>query len=184
MRRCLKTVCSGFLFFVLLGCVPSIHSLFTEKDLIFESALVGEWASQNAKETWTLTKSGEKEYKLVYADEKGGKGEFVVHLLKVEGRLFLDLFPVEPDLKENAFYRIHLLPMHTFMRVRQITPTLQVQVLSPDWIKKYLQENPGAIRYEKVDDNIVLTAQPKELQAFLVKHEKTADAWIESGNMT
>lgn len=173
--------CFGFVgvavLVVLAGCVPSLHPLYTDGDLVFDPALVGEWSEKHSKEKWIFTKSGEKEYRLVYIDDEGKEGKFIVHLVKAEGRQFLDLFPEDPDLKENDFYKCHLLPIHTFMRIEQIEPTLRMVPLNPDWIKKFLQDHPDAIQHEKVDDGILLTAKPKELQAFLIKHEKTEDAF-------
>jgi len=172
------------LLLVMTGCIPTLHPLYTEADLIFDPSLVGEWTGKDGKETWTFTKSTEKEYKLLYVDEDGKKGEFDVNLLKVKDNQFLDFFPLEPSLKENDFYKAHLLPVHTFMRVQQIEPTLQLVMLKLDWLEKFLKENPGAIRHEKEGNRILITAQPKELQAFLIKHEKTADAWSESDPLT
>lgn len=183
MRKSLILPFIGLLF-LMAGCIPSVHPLYTEQDLIFDSSLIGEWVNQDGNESWTFTKSAGKEYKLVYMDKDARKGEFVVHLLKVDDRRFLDLYPVSPDLKENDFYKGHLLPVHTFMRVEQIEPTFQMAILKLDWLKKFLQENPGAIRHEKVDDSILLTADPKELQGFLMMHEKTADAWEECDSMS
>ncbi len=181
------------LLLVLGGCVPSLHPLYTEKDLIFDPALLGEWTlGKNNKESWTFTKAGEKQYQLVYIDDEGKEGKFCVHLLKIEGRLFLDLFPMEldskktdEDPKENAFYKLHLVPAHTFMLVKQIQPTLQMAFLNPSWAKDYLKAHPDAVRHEKVDhDEIVLTAPTKELQAFVLKHEKDADAFATLDPMT
>jgi len=112
------------------------------------------------------------------------KGGFVVHLLKVGDRRFLDLYPADPDLQQNGFYKCHLMAIHTFMRMQRQDDGLQMAFLKPDWIKKYLKENPDAIKHEKVDDGILLTAQPKDLQAFLLKHDKTPDAWDECSPMT
>lgn len=167
------------LLIFLTSCVPSLHPLYTDEDLVFDPDLVGEWSEKSSTETWTFTKSGEREYGLVYVDEKGKRGEFFVHLVKVEGRTFLDLFPAEPDFKEhrNDFYAGHLLRVHTFMRIEQIQPTLRMAPLDPDWVRKHLQDHPDGIRHEKVDDGILLTAQSKELQSFLIKHEKTEDAF-------
>jgi hypothetical protein len=178
MNKWFRIVSVGLLIFI-ASCVPSLHPLYTDADLAFDPALVGEWSEKGSKETWTFTKSDEKEYSLVLVENEGKRGEFIVHLVKAEGRLFLDLFPKEPDLKENDFYKGHLLGVHTFMRVEQIQPTLQMAPLNPDWIKKFLQDHPDDIRHEKVDNGIVLTAKPKELQAFLIKHEKTKDAFEE-----
>ena len=183
MKKSLRIAFLGFLL-VIAGCVPSFHPLYTEKDLIFAPSLVGEWTDKDGKETWTFTKSDERAYKLAYTDDKGEKGEFVVHLLKVKERLFLDFYPADPDLKKNDFYKMHLLPVHTFMRVQQIEPTLQMAMLEPGWIRKFLQGNPDALRHEKQKDEILLTAQPRELQAFLLKHWKTAGAWGEWSHLT
>ena len=183
MQKFLQMASFGLLL-VLAGCIPSVHPLYTERDLIFDPALVGKWTDKKGKETWTFTQSAEKEYKLTYVDEKGKKGKFVVHLLKVKDHQFLDFYPADPDLKQNDFYKLHLMSMHTFMRLQQIEPTLQMATLNPDWIKKFLKKNPDAVRHEKVDDGILFTAQPKELQAFLIKRAKTVDAWNECDPLT
>lgn len=182
MRRLVDMAGLG-LVLVVAGCVPSVHPLYTEKDLVFEPALVGEWSEKDSLETWTFTKNGDKEYKLVYVDEKGKKGEFEVHLLKVQGKLFLDLFPEDPELEQNDFYKAHLMPVHTFMKVQAIKPTLQMAPLQPEWAKKFLKEHPTALRHEKVHGRVLLTAPTKDLQAFVLKHEETKDAWGDLSNM-
>jgi len=168
----------------LCGCVPSLHPLYTEADTNFDPALVGRWSQGDSKDSWTFMKEGEQQYKLVYRDPKGKSGEFKVHLLKASGRLFLDLFPADPDLDEPDFYKLHVLPAHTFMIVRQIEPTLQMAPLNPQWMKEFLEDHPDAIDHEAVDGRIILTAEPRQLQAFLVKHEKTEDAFGEFSDMT
>ena len=149
---------------IVAGCVPSLHPLYTDKDVVFELGLLGKWSheDENSKDTWTFTKGNGKEYNLVVDDGKK-QGAFIAHLVKVEGGMFLDIFPKEPNLKENDFYKMHLLPAHTFMRVKQIKPTLQMAPLNPKWIEKLLEENPDALGHEKVEDRLVLTAKPKEL---------------------
>ncbi len=178
------TIISLGLLFLMTGCIPSVHPLYTDQDLIFDPLLVGVWANKDGKETWTFTKKAENAYTLLYVDEKGKKGEFAVYLLKVGDRRFLDLYPTDPDLQQNDFYRCHLMPVHTFMRLQQQGDGIQMAVLKTDWIKKYLQEHPNALKHEKMDDGILLTAQPKDMQAFLLKHDKTADTWDECSPMT
>lgn len=141
------------------------------------------WADKDGNLTWTFTKKAEDAYTLLYIDEKGKKGEFTVHLLKVGDRRFLDIYAADTDIQQNDFYKCHLLPVHTFMRMQQQGDGLQMASLKQDWIKKYLQEHPDAIKHEKVDDGILLTAQSKDMQAFLLKHDKTADAWDECSPM-
>ncbi len=169
----------GLMFFM-TGCIPSLHPLYTDEDLIFEPSLVGQWADKDGKESWTYTKSGDKEYKLVYVDDKGRKGGFAAHLLKLGDHQFLDLFPADAGSQQNEFYQIHILPAHTFMRIQLKDETLQMAYLDSDWLKKYLQEHPDAVRHDKLEnDTIVLTAPPKELQAFLTKHATSPEAWKE-----
>ena len=173
------TIISLGLLFLMMGCIPSLHPLYTEQDLIYDPALVGEWVGNDGKVTWTFAKSGEKAYTLLYVDEKGKKGEFAVHLLKIGDRRFLDLYPTDPDLQQNDFYKAYLLRVHTFISVQQQADTLRMSFMNFDWIKKYLQEHPDAIKHEKVDEGVLLTAQPRELQAFLAKHDKAPDVWSE-----
>ena len=89
----------------------------------------------------------------------------------------MDLFPGKMDVAANDFYKLHLMGVHSFMRVHRITPKLEMAPLNPDWLKTYLKEHPGAIRHEKVEDEIVLSAQPRELQAFLTQHDNDEDVW-------
>ena len=166
---------------IVAGCVPSLNPLYTDKDVVFEPALVGVWAEkEDSEETWAFEKAGDKAYKLVYT-EKGKKGEFKVHLVKLGNTLFLDLYPDDTALKEidrNDFYKSHLLLAHTFAKVTQIEPRLQMAFFNPDWLKKLLEKDPKAVRHEKIDeDRIVLTASTKELQGFVLEHANTKDAF-------
>lgn len=166
------------------GCIPSLHPLYTPEDLIFDEALLGEWVDKESKQTWTFTKGGGNEYKATYVDEDGKKGDFTAHLLKVTDRLFLDLYPADPELKQNGFYAAHLVPVHTFLRIELKGQSLSFAFLKASWIENVLRENPGALRHEKIDNRILLAAQPKELQAFLSAYEKDAEAWDTQPVMT
>ena len=169
---------------VLAGCIPSVHSLYNERDVVFEPALLGEWTNESSSNTLTFTQKGAKSYNLVFRGEGGAKAEFVAHLLKVGEWHFLDFYPLESAALQNDFYKCNFLPMHTFMRVREIEPGLRLEILKTDWLLEYLANNPEAIKHEKVKDSLMLTAKPAELQAFLLKHEKTEDAWAEGSSMT
>ncbi len=50
---------------ILAGCVPSLHPLYTDKDTVFELALLGKWSEKDSKATWTFTKGNKKQYNLV-----------------------------------------------------------------------------------------------------------------------
>jgi hypothetical protein len=158
------------------GCVPSLHPLYTDQDLAFDPALVGIWAD-NSRDTWTFAKQDDKTYKLIYKDKDGKTGEFLAHLVNVSSNLFLDLYPVDLKLPQNDYYRAHWMPVHTFLRVWGIEPSLRMAAMSPDGIKRLLEAEPDAVRHEQVDGTILLTAAPKELQAFLLTHLNAKDVF-------
>jgi hypothetical protein len=83
------------------GCVPilSLHPLYTKEDVVLEKKLPGTWVddANSPETTWEFTRIDEPEnaYRLIFTDEEGKKGSFVAHLLKLEGKLFLDIYPSE-----------------------------------------------------------------------------------------
>jgi len=174
-----------FLFYMLAallgGCVPvmSLHSLYTEKDVAFEEKLLGTWVQDNNDTTWEFKRSDEPEnaYKLIFSDKQGPKGSFVVHLVKLQNTLFLDVFPSELpwepndpnkiDWQYNAFF---LIPAHTFIKIGSIEPQLKMRLTAESKMKELLKENPKAVKHTSVEDRIVLTGSTKELQAFVLKY--------------
>jgi hypothetical protein len=159
---------------VLFGCVPSWNPLYTDQDLVFDPALVGNWKDKDNKETWVFEKTGEKSYKLTHTDEDKHTGKFDVHLLKIGARTFLDLYLTDASEKEmegNSLAKTMLLPGHLFLRVDEIGASLKMAAPDPDWLRKHLEAHPGAIACRKIGDGqFIFTAETKELQAFVTKH--------------
>ncbi len=164
------------------GCIRSLHPIYTDKDLVFEPSLIGEWGEDNSEETWAFSKVSTNEYELVYTDGMGKQGTFSAHLVKIKEKFFLDFFPAAAELKENDFYQFHLLRVHTFAYVRQIEPTLQMTFPDADWLKKFLEDNPDSIQHEKIEDEVILTAATTELQNFWLKHTETKGAFWNLSN--
>jgi len=172
---------------ILAGCyVPSIHPLYTKQDVIFNPALVGQWVeAEKGKSQWVFVQKEDKAYGLRITQEDKKVYVFTAYLLKVGDYHYLDLFPDTEDDTNDSFLLKSMLPVHTFIRIKQLTPTLEVEVMNSDWLAKMLKESPELIKHEKMPVGekdkeeylTVLTAQPKELQAFLVKHEKTDKVW-------
>jgi hypothetical protein len=178
MRKIAIWLLPGFLL-LMAGCVSSVHPLYTAQDVIFDPTVLGVWTDEDSKETWALTRAGEKEYKLIHTDEDGRKGEFVAYLLNVKGQMFLDLYPVEPEHRQSSFYHDHLLRVHKFVAVFQIEPTIRISYLDPEWLKKFLDMYPSALKAEKVEGEVLITASPEETQKFLLAHLKTEGAFSE-----
>jgi hypothetical protein len=170
------------LLMVMCGCIESLHPFYTEKDLVFEPALVWTWgeAGSDSKESWAFTPSGEKAYRLVVTDSDGRSGAFEAHLASLEGALILDLYPVDPELPSSTFYKDHLQKVHSFVRVVKVGPVLTMSVLDVTWLEQFLRKNPKALKHERTEDGILLTASTAELQAFILKHLKTKGAFQDS----
>jgi len=173
-----------FLFYLLAallgGCIPvmSLHPLFNEKDVVFDEKLLGGWVD-DSNSIWEFKRVGESEnaYNLTFTDKEGKKGSFVAHLVKLENRLFLDVYPSEPPWDEKdpnkiewLYNTLFYIPAHTFIKINGIEPELKLQLTDDDELKKLLKEDPNAAEHTSIEDKLVLTASTKELQAFVLKY--------------
>ena len=166
-----------YMLAVLLGgCVLSLHPLYTEDDLIFEEKLLGKWVKKGSAETWQFKRAdGGKSYKVVYTDDNGIKGSFDAGLGEINDVMYLNIFPREPELKENDYYKFHILRAHSFIRIERIEPNLVMRVMDPDTLKKMLENDPNLIKHDIVEDRLVLTASTEELQKFMKAHANVKD---------
>jgi|YelNatPaOPRAMG01_1025707.scaffolds.fasta_scaffold24995_2 hypothetical protein len=169
------------------GClVRSLNPLYTEKDVIFDPALIGVWEPDNDnKEKWEFQKGEGKSYKLIHTDERTNRAIFEVHLVKLRNRKFLDILVVSfeddsgKDIGEklNNFGLFHIWPVHTFMRVDSIGDELKLRLFNLEWLLEKLQQNPKAIKHlhfgNESDENILLTASTYDLQHFILKNVET-----------
>jgi len=175
---------------LLSGCIPCLHAIYTDKDLIFDSALLGVW--DDAHDTrWEFTKIDATTYRLIMV-EKERQGIFDARLVKLDGVLFLDMFPVEPDWpkKTNSdFYQNLWVPVHTFFVVDSITPKLRIRWMNDEWLKNYVKAHPDALQCDvsyrgTTDNRLLVTASTKELQAFLLKHRNEEGAYSETRELS
>jgi uncharacterized protein (UPF0128 family) len=171
------------LAFLLGGCLPvmSLHPLYTEKDVVYEERLLGTWVddSNSPETTWEFNRIEEPNnaYNLVFSDEEGKKGSFVAHLVKLQNRLFLDVYPSKPpwetedpnklELPYNSFF---LMPAHTFIKIDFNGPQLKMWLTNDEEMKKLLKEEPNAVKHTFIEDRLILTAPTKELQNFVLKY--------------
>ena len=78
---------------VLFGCIPSVYPLYTAKDLIFDSALLGRWSDKaDEKDGWTFERRDDTSYTLTLT-EGNASSPFVAHLVRLGPYRFLDLCP-------------------------------------------------------------------------------------------
>ncbi len=172
------------LFFVLgmsvllAGCEPtlSLHSLCTERDLVFDPALVGSWAGEEDKTTITFQKAGENAYELFFMGEGTTGKHFEARLVQLGRFRFLNICPKELDTKDE-FYKNHLIRAHTFYRIKIDGDVLEINYLDDDWVKKMVAEKNLSIAHESFEGAMVLTASTDELQNFVLLHAEDSEAF-------
>ncbi|MGA2915775.1 MAG: hypothetical protein ABSE89_07085 [Sedimentisphaerales bacterium] len=173
MKTKLKIAAFYLLAAILGGCVPSLHPLFTENDLIFDANLIGTWASAEPNERFEFQQTKTKYYECIYIDKDNKSGTFIAGLGKLGNTTYLDIYPSEPNMMENDFYKSHLLSTHSFMKIELSKDILKLCSMSPDGTDKLLKSKPNAVKHETLEDDngrIVLTAPTKELQKFILKY--------------
>ena len=168
---------------ILSGCfLQSLHPLYTDKELIFEEKLIGKW-SEDEGNLWEFREGEGKAYKMRVFD--GKEAWFIAHLVELEDMMFLDVYPDGETLEDmQDFYRMHLLPVHTFLKVDQIEPKLQLRTLDYEKVSDMLEEDPNLLKHEAVNDGIVLTAPTKQLQEFILKYANEEDVFGEPMELT
>lgn len=157
---------------VIGGCIPSLNPVYRPEDLVFDESALGVWTQQDGKGRWEFTKRDDKSYRLVYTDQEGQQGRFVAHLAKIDGTLFLDLFPDEVAVDGNSFYKIHLMPIHTIYLVKQIEPSLELAAIDNEWLDKELAAQPSSVQTSSYNGRKLITAPTDDVRAFVAKHKE------------
>ncbi|HKK21984.1 MAG TPA: hypothetical protein VJ983_10965 [candidate division Zixibacteria bacterium] len=150
------------------GCVTSLNPIYTDKDIVFDTSILGEWHDPDSPEKYAFSQSGENEYHLVYTDDNGVPADFTLRMVRLDSLRFFDVFPDEPDLGGNEFYEMHFLPVHSFVRILSTSPTLDLATIDDEWLNKYLQTHPQEIAGQEIEGELVLTGQTSDLQKFLI----------------
>ena len=160
-RQLLGVVGLGLLMTACDEPVRSLQPLYTEKDPIFEPQLLGMWVEQGDKSDDLLI--FQKYEDGAYTVRVGDSPKLQGRLMKLGGELFLDVTPAESD---DAFN----IPGHLFVRIRLNGDTLQTALLDSDWTEHAADFGTLGLSHLRIGSKVVLTASPKELQAFVTRY--------------
>ncbi len=162
------------LVLIMEGCIPSLYPLYTDMDVVFDPAFLGEWVSaDHSKTSLSFTKGNKNQYELVFTDDESKKTTYAGVVLRLGDKLFMDVKQTRSECDCLA------LQVHMFFFVSQVEPTLKISGLDSDWLEKFLKKSPRALGHEHVDQDIVLTAPPQKLQSFVLRHLNTKGAFSE-----
>jgi len=120
-------------------------------------------------EKWegTVYTTQEESYKMVVMDD-GKRLVYLAHVVSIGKDYFLDLYPL-PEFSDTAFGQ-NLFPVHTFMKMDITDGKLNLTLFDLEKLNKLFESNLIRLRHEKVDGQVLITAQPKEIQKFLEKY--------------
>jgi len=173
---------------LICSCVPSVNPFYTDKDVITDPRLPGEWQDNENNDDsslWKFEGDGTNGYKLTITETKGRTGEFSTHLFKLGSESFLDLIPSSCDYATNqaGLVSVAMIPGHLLVRVSSLEPNLHLALCDPDWLKKFLEKNPNAIAHREYDGGIFLTADTRDLQKFVLKHLGKGEMFSDGGDL-
>jgi hypothetical protein len=179
-------VVSAAVALLLAACIPSINPFYTDKDVVFEKKLLGEWQDKekaDEPQIWNFEEGKDKAYKLTVTEKEGKQGEFEAHLFKLKQEYFLDIMATEIGTNVSDLVKMSLISGHLLLRVSQIDPELKLAMTDVDWLDKHLKEHPKALAHHRDDDRIFLTAETADLQSFMLKHLGEDELFGKPGEM-
>lgn len=153
---------------VAAGCVPSLHSIVTDKTLTYDPALAGRYQADET--VWTITGDpNEKSYAIVIKEKEDKQSLLKAKLVDVQGVRFLDFYPSDDArLNTGDWFNAHILPVHVFWKLDKTEAGYTLAGLNPDNLKTLLADNPGVVKHEVVEGRVVLTDSAENLQKFLL----------------
>jgi hypothetical protein len=153
---------------IIAGCVPSLHSIVTEKTLTYDPALVGKWQADDA--VWTITGDPEKKSYVVEIAEEGKQSTLTAHLVELKGHRFLDMFAEDgKQLNTGEWFNAHILPVHNFWKIEKKDAGFVILDMKYETVQSVIKDKPQIVKHEVVDnDRLVLTDSAENLQKFLV----------------
>jgi hypothetical protein len=172
---------------LIVACVPSVNPFYTDKDVVVDPRLAGTWIEDKQSEdraSWTFDTSTNQSYAVLLKEDKDKSGNFEAHLFKLGSDLYLDLTPADCSYATNqaGLVGVAMIPGHLLLRVALEDQKMSIAFCDPDWIKKYLEENPSAIAHRVVNGSVVLTADTPALQKFVTKHLGKGELFSDSAD--
>jgi hypothetical protein len=188
------------------GCLSTLYPLFTEKDLVYDARLIGEWKEKADDGSMVIEKASlqdlaklpalqqlvDKAYiislKSKEADVNSTRSKdqlieqkFIAFLTRLGTDLYLDFFPTPTDRQQqyDGFYITHFISMHSFYRVQVHNDrSIEISQLKEEYLKNLIQQKRVRIKHEVyIDGSYIITAPTEELQQYVLKYGSVPEAY-------
>jgi hypothetical protein len=175
---------------LLCSCEPelSVHRLYTADDVVFDPNLPGSWVAAEPNENsgtmqMDIVKAGTDGYEFTFTMQdtptaQVGKISFDAHLVKLHGRVFIDVVQTALQIDGKPSERQIVVPGHMFGRISVDGENLRMSFLDDDWVTREIKS--GDLSLDSEDEGfhpVVLTASTVELQKFVVDHADDDEAF-------
>ncbi len=108
-------------------------------------------------------------YKMTIYNGSEEPEEYQVYISDLGDHLFVDAYPYGAD---SDFALGNRFPVHTFYKIELIEEQLIITMFDLEKLFKLFESNLIRLRHEIVDDQVLITARPEELQRFLARYSK------------
>lgn len=186
----------------LSSCLSTVHPIFTEKDLVFDQKLLGNWQKNDSTqkimlqitaaspkdfgENHSLRKLQGKTYAIKWqASATDPVITYLGFLVKLGNNFYMDYFPADLPLKFDQFYSSHYTKMHTCFRLDfKNDKSFGLKQFSDKFLQKLIENKKIQISHEKRKDQFIVTASTQELQQYLLKYNNVPGAYYETSIYT
>ena len=113
-------------------------------------------------------------YLMTFKDETGTQ-EYEAHLVAIGDEMYLDLFPSSENtdqLTSNLHGLANYIPVHTFMKINIENDYIELVQFNLTKLKDLFKGNLIRMRHEIINDEVLITAQPKEIQKFIRQYSR------------
>lgn len=197
------TILTLFVLTILFsGCLYTLYPIFTEKDVVFNPEIIGEWqyigkkgkgsilfeAIPNAKLSELapgIRKIADNGYLATWKDSTGkADSKDFVFLTKIGRLLYMDHYPAELDLEKPVanIFKQHHLKMHKCYRIDlRNKDGFEMKRLERSFLDDLIKKNQIRIHYVQHsflhNKIIIISASTEELQAYLLKYADNPKAY-------
>lgn len=186
----------------LSGCLSTLHPLFTEKDLVYDTRLLGTWRAGNGDDTAVFERGSPALFKELPAalQKLAGRAYYVTlkkdnrysryhaFLCRIGKELYLDYYPAETPRQKlyDGFYKSHFIKMHSFYRVRfKDDRSFEIGQFDQGYLRNLIDKKQIRIQYEvRFDESYLITAPTEELQQYVIKYGDDEGAYNSSTKET
>lgn len=173
------------IFFILTFCiVPTsfsqkvllLNSLFTDQNAVLVPQVEGEWSIKDFDITVSIHKAGDNFYFLKYGNEKN-PSTFEAAFVKINNEYFMDISGIMPDSIGDEDFKNSFIRSHTIYKVQFAKDTLELSELSYAWFYDYAMKRKLPLKYEWIDNAMLLTMKTVELTSFFAGQKDEKGFW-------